>query len=116
MVKIGGEGTVDAGSELIEVDVDVLVVFGTGVSIEKTLVGVSKITDGRSAGGVEVRSHSVVVGEHGGSGADFSTHVADGGHTSARHRLNTGSEVLDDGASTTLDGEDVSDLEDNVLG
>ena len=54
MVKIGGEGTVDAGSELIEVDVDVLVVFGAGVSGEKTLVGVSEVTDGRSAGGVEV--------------------------------------------------------------
>lgn len=54
MVKIGGEGTVDAGSELIEVDVDVLVVFGAGVGGEKTLVGVSEVTDGRSAGGVEV--------------------------------------------------------------
>lgn len=58
----------------------------------------------------------MVVREHGGSGTDFSAHVADGGHTSARHRLNTGSEVLDNGTSTTLDGEDVSDLEDDVLG
>jgi len=116
MVKIWGEGTVDTGFKLIEVDVDVLVVFGTGVSGEKTLVGVGKLTDGRSAGGVQVRSHSVVVWEHGGSGTDFSTHVADGGHTSARHRLNTGSEVLDNGTSTTLDGEDVSDLENDVLG
>lgn len=58
----------------------------------------------------------MVVREHGSSGTDFSTHVADGRHTSARHRLDTGSEVLDNGASTALDGEDVSDLEDDVLG
>lgn len=86
VVKIGSEWTVDTGSELIEVDVDVLVVFSAGISREESLVGIGEVTNGGSAGGVEVLSHSVVVWEHGSSGTDFSTHVADSSHTSARNR------------------------------
>ena len=41
-------------------------------------------------------------------------HVANCSHASARERVGTGSEVLDDGAGATLDGEDASDLQDNV--
>jgi hypothetical protein len=56
----------------------------------------------------------VVVGEERGGGADLSTHVANGSHTSAREALDARAEIFDNGASTTLDGKDASNLKDNV--
>ena len=68
----------------------------------------------RTTGGVEVVHHAVVEGEEGGSGTNLSTHVANGGHTRAGEGLDTRAGVLDDSASTTLDGEDAGNLEDDI--
>lgn len=43
-------------------------------------------------------------------------HVADGSHASARDGIDTRAMVLNDGASTTLDGQDIGDLENDILG
>jgi hypothetical protein len=40
--------------------------------------------------------------------------LTDSGHASGRDGVNTRAEVLDNGASATLDGKDTSDLQDNV--
>jgi hypothetical protein len=42
------------------------------------------------------------------------SHVANCRHTRAGQALSSGSVVLDNSTSSTLDGEDTSDLEDNV--
>ena len=67
-----------------------------------------------TVGRVEVVDHAVVEGEEGGSGTNLSTHVANGGHTRAGEGLDTRAGVLDDSASTTLDGEDAGNLEDDI--
>ena len=72
------------------------------------------VGDVGALGSVEVVDHAVVEGEEGGCRTNLSTHVANRGHTRARERLDTGTGVLDDGASATLDGEDAGNLEDNV--
>ena len=78
------------------------------------LEALSIVSDVRALGGVEVVGHAVVEGEEGSGSTDFSTHVADRGHTRAGEGLDTGTGVLDDSTSTTLDGEDASDLEDDI--
>jgi hypothetical protein len=42
------------------------------------------------------------------------SHVANGRHARAGQALGSGTVVLDNGTSSTLDGEDTSDLEDDV--
>ena len=74
------------------------------------------VGDFRALGRVEVVDHAVVEREERGRSADFSTHVADRGHTGARERLDTRSSVLDDSASSTLDGKNASNLEDDIYG
>jgi hypothetical protein len=114
--KIGGEGTVDVGLELIEVDLDELIVLSTLILTELGGVLTRELTNVLTLGGLQVVVHAVVEGEDGGSGTNLSTHVTDGSHTSAGEGLNTGSVVLNDGTSTTLDGEETSDLQDDILG
>ena len=58
----------------------------------------------------------MIVGEDGGGGADFGTHVADGAHAGAGKGLDALSEIFDDGSGASLDGEDVRNLENDVLG
>jgi hypothetical protein len=41
-------------------------------------------------------------------------HVTDGCHTSAGERFGTRAVVLNNGTSSTLDGKDTSDLEDDI--
>ena len=72
------------------------------------------VRDVAAVGRVEVVDHAVVEGEEGGGGTDLGTHVADSRHTSAGERLDTRTGVLDDGAGTTLDGENAGDLENDV--
>ena len=72
------------------------------------------VGDVGALGSVEVVDHAVVEGEEGGRRTNLSTHVADRGHTRARERLDTRTSVLDDGTSAALDGEDTSDLQDDV--
>lgn len=132
--EIGGEGAVDVGLQLGEVlrvtscqkwvngrnaassthNLDDLVVLGALVSPEVVLELGGVVGDVGTLGGLEVVGHAAVEGEHGGGGTNLGTHVTDGGHTSARERLETRAEVLDDSTSSTLDGKDASNLEDNV--
>jgi hypothetical protein len=94
-----------------------LVIASTIVSRKQSLLEfVGKVSDTFAACGLQVSPHAVVVGEHGGGGSDFSTHVADGSHTSARDGVDAGAEILDNGAGAALDGEDAGQLEDDVLG
>lgn len=114
--KIGSEGTVDVGLELIEVDLNELVVLGIGIGAERLSVLAREVTNVLTLGGLQVVVHAVVEGEDGGSSTNLGTHVTDGTHTSAGQGVNTGTVVLDDGTGTTLDGEETSDLKDDILG
>jgi hypothetical protein len=114
--QIRSEGTVDVGLELGEVDLNELVVLDVLVGAKAVGVGAGEVTNLLSLGGSKVVVHTVVEGEDGGSGTNLSTHVADSSHTSARNSIGSRAVVLDDGTSATLDSEDISDLEDNVLG
>jgi hypothetical protein len=114
--QIGGEGTVDVGLKRIKVDLDELVVLGALVLAELVSVLAGEVTDVLTLGGLQVVVHAVVKGENGGGSTDLSTHVANGSHTSARQGLDTRAVVLNNGTSSTLDGEDTSNLEDDVLG
>ena len=112
--QIGGEGTVDVGLKLVEVDLDELVVLGTLILAKLVGVLAGEVTNVLTLGGLQVVVHAVVEGEDGGGGTNLGTHVTNRGHASARQRLDTGSVVLNNGTSSTLDGEDTSDLEDNI--
>ena len=65
-------------------------------------------------GSLEVVDHAMVEGEQRGRRTNFSTHVADGRHARARQGLDTRTGVLNNSAGATLDGEDASDLEDDI--
>ena len=95
-------------------DLDALVVLGTLISLQVVLESLGIVGDSLATGSVEVVDHAVVEGEDGRRRANLGTHVANGGHTRAGERLDTGASVLDDSASATLDGEDASDLEDDI--
>ena len=58
--------------------------------------------------------HVKVAREEGSSGTNLGIHVANGSHTSARETLDTRAEVFNDGAGSTLDGEDASKSEDDI--
>ena len=73
--KIGGEGTVDVGLELAQVDLDVLVVLSTLIGAELLLVDLGELGNLGTLGGDEVVEHGLVVGEDGGGGTNLSTHV-----------------------------------------
>lgn len=112
--KIRSEGAVDMGLKLGEVDLDHLVVLCVLVGLQVVLERVGILGNLRTLGRVEILSHALVVREEGGSGTNFSTHVANGGHARAGERFNTRTSILDDSTSATLDGENASDLEDNI--
>lgn len=95
-------------------DGDQLVVLATLIRLEVVSESLGVLGNVSSLGGLKVRLHSVVEGEDGGGSTDLSSHVADGSHTSAREGLDSRSVVLDDGSSSSLDGEDTSDLADDV--
>ena len=73
--KIGGEGAVDVGLELGEVDLDDLVVLGTLIGAELVGVGTGKVTDVLAASGLEVVVLAVAEGEDGGGGTNLGTLV-----------------------------------------
>jgi hypothetical protein len=112
--QVGSVRAVDVRLELREVDLDDLVVLGVLVRAEVLLERLGVLADVGALGRVEVRAHALVVREDRGGGTDLGTHVADGGHASARERGDTLTEVLDDGARAALDGEDAGNLEDDV--
>lgn len=113
--KVGSERTVDVGLELRQVDLDQLVVLGTVILVQLLGVGLGEVGNVLTLGGGQIVVHAVVVREERGGGTNLSTHVANGTHTSARERVDTRTVVLDDSTSTTLDGQETGDLEDNVL-
>ena len=57
----------------------------------------------------------MVEGEERGSSTNFSTHVTNRSHARARERLDTRTAVLNNRTSSTLDGKDTGDLEDDVF-
>ena len=95
-------------------DLDALVVFGTLIRLQVVLEALGVVGDVRTLGGIEVVDHAVVEGEERGRRTNLGTHITDRGHTRARERLDTRASVLNDGTSAALDGEDTSDLEDDV--
>ena len=72
------------------------------------------VGDVGALGSVEVVDQAEVEGEERGCGTNLSTHVADSSHTSAGERLDTRSSVLNNSTSTTLDGQDASNLENDI--
>lgn len=100
--------------EFGKVDFDDLIVLGVLISSEVVLESFGVGSDVGTVGSVKVFTHSLVVGEEGGSGTDFGTHVADGGHSSAGERSDTLTEVFNDSTSSSLDSKDTSNLEDNI--
>lgn len=112
--KVRSEGTVDVRLELGQVDFNQLVVLGTLVLAELLAIAPGEVGNVLTLGSLEVVVHAVVVGEERGGGTNFGTHVTDGTHTSARQIFDTRTMVLNDGTSTTLDGKETSDLEDNI--
>ena len=95
-------------------NLNALVIFGTLISLEVVLEALGIVGDVRPLRGIEVIDHAVVEGEEGGSGTNLSTHVANGGHTRAGEGLDTRAGVLNNSASTTLNGEDAGNLEDDI--
>ncbi len=112
--KIWGEWTVDVWLELGEVDLDDLIVLGTLILAEVMGVGTGEVSNVLTLGDGKVIVHAVVEWEEGGGGTNLSTHVANGSHTSARDLVDTWAEVLNNGTGSTLDGEDTSNLEDDI--
>ena len=95
-------------------NLNALIVLSTLIGLEVVRETLSVLGDVRTVGRVEVVGHAVVKGEEGGSGTDFSTHVANGRHTRARQGLYTRTGVLNNSAGTTLDSEDASNLENDI--
>lgn len=69
--KIGGEGTVDVGLKLREVNLDKLVVLGTLILAKLLSIFAGEVTNGLALGGIEVVVHAVIEGEHRGGGTNF---------------------------------------------
>ena len=95
-------------------NLDALVVLGALICLEVVLESLRIVGDVGALGGVEVVDHAVVEGEEGGRRTNLSTHVANGSHTRAREGFDTRTLVLDNGTSSTLDGQNAGNLEDNV--
>lgn len=98
----------------ITYDLNDTVVVGTLIRLQVVLEALGILGDLTALGGVQIVGHAAVEGEHRRSSTDFSTHVADRSHASARERLDTRTGVLNDSTSSTLDRENTSNLEDNI--
>ena len=117
---VGRERTVDVRFEFGEVDLDDAVVVLGRVGIDFLVGGEvdlgGEVGNGLTARGGEVAGHGVVVGEDGGRGAHFSTHVADRGLAGGGERGGAFAEELDDAVRGALGAEHAGELEDHVLG
>ncbi|KAH6609638.1 hypothetical protein Trco_002984 [Trichoderma cornu-damae] len=126
--QVGGEGPVDVGLQLGEVDGDELVVLGALVGLEaeagvrrraasgEALQGPDVLNGPAAARGFEVPRRGLGVGEDGRGRAHLGAHVADGGHAGGAQRVDARAEVLDDGAGAAADGQLARQLQDDVLG
>lgn len=115
MTPIRSERTVEVRLKGGKINLNNLIVLEVRVSREIVLEGLGEGSNLASSGGSQIITHALIVGEDGGGGSNFGTHVADGSHTSARDALNTWTKVFNNGTSSSLDGEDVSNLKDDVL-
>ena len=70
-----------------------LVVFSTLVSGKVVLEAVSVGGNIATLGGLQVVGHVRIVGEGGSGGTNLGTHVANGGHTSARETRHRGRSI-----------------------
>ncbi len=120
--EVGGVRADDMGFEGVEIDLDdevvVLLRIGRdlGVGGQEIAVGLGQRRDPRALGGVEIGLHAFVIGEDRGRRPELGAHVGDGGLAGAGDRLGSFAEVLDDAVGAALDGEDVEELENDVLG
>jgi hypothetical protein len=128
--KVGSEGTIDVWLKLREVlraksgmetnrtnmthNLDDLVILSTLIwnKIMREPLGI--LGNLWALGSVEVVDHAGVEGEERGGSTNFGTHIANGSHTSAGERLDTRTSILNDGPGAALDGQNASDLQDDV--
>src|SRR5690606_40930674 len=73
------------------------------------------VGDRLAAGRLQVGEAGLVEAEERGGRADLGAHVADRRLAGGGQRVRAGTEVLDDGAGAALHGEELGDLEDDVL-
>ena len=112
--QIWGEWAVDVGLELRQVDLDELIVLGTLILPQLLCVSTGEVSDVLALGDGKVVVHAVVEGEQRGGGTNLGTHVTDGGHTGTRDTVNARAVVFDNSASSTLDGQNSSNLKNDV--
>jgi len=79
-------------------------------------VSIGGSCDLRTPSCFQIILHPVIVREDRSGGADFSTHIANGGHPGAADAIDTRAKVLDDCAGAALNREDTGHLQNNVLG
>jgi hypothetical protein len=91
-----------------------LIILGTLVRNQVVAESLCVFRDFRTLGGIEVVDHAAIEGEQARRSADFSTHVTDGSHASAREGFDTGSIVFDNGTCTSLDGEDTCHFKNDI--
>ena len=90
------------------------VVISALIRLQVVLEALGIFGDLTTLGDIQVVGHTRVEGEHGRGSTNFSTHVANGSHTSARKRFNTRTLVFDDSTGTALDRENTGDLQNDI--
>ncbi|KAH3664269.1 hypothetical protein OGAPHI_004621 [Ogataea philodendri] len=114
--QIWSEWTVDVWLQGVQVNLNDLVVLTASVGGKVVLfVDLGKVGNLRSSGSVQEVNHGLVEWENGSSSTNLSTHVTDGSHTGTREGVDTVTKVLNNGTSTTLDGSDTSQLQNDIL-
>lgn len=102
------------GLEGAQVELDQLIVLGTLVLPELLGVNAGEFSNVLALCGRQVVVHAVVKGEDRSGSTDFGAHVTDSTHTSRREGVDTRAMVLDNSTSTTLYGENTSNLQDDI--
>ncbi|KAH3659493.1 hypothetical protein OGATHE_005538 [Ogataea polymorpha] len=114
--EIRSEWTVDVWLQGVEVDLNHLVILTALISRQVILlVKLGELSNLRSSGGIQIVNHRLVEWENGGGGTDLGTHVTDGCHTGTREGINTVTEVLDNRTSSTFDGSNTSQFQNDIL-
>ncbi len=87
-----------------------------GVRSEKVLVALGEGDQPILTGGPQVDAHPLVVGEHGGGGAQLGAHVGNGRLPGGADSPGAGTDVLHDGVGAASHGQLPGHVEDDVLG
>ena len=114
--QVGGVRSVDVRRERVEVNLNHAIVLASLVGDQVGAVLSRQPGNILPASLAEVLELALREGKNGGCGANLRTHVADGGHTSGGHGVHTLAKVLDDGAGASRDGQNVGNLENDILG